>query len=316
MIRTYFLNSQKLPLVVEPETFNKSAYLLNELARSHRDFFRERLLRYGALLFRGFEVTEAAEFEDFVRRFSGKELLDYAGGVSPRRSLNKGVYTSTEYPPQLALGLHNELSYSKVYPRQLYFFSHTAPSNSGETTLGDSRKILQNIRSKIVGLFKHKQIRYDRILHPDKGSGYSWQDAFETGDKTEVEKICGRAGADFCWQKNDILRISQTRPATACHPETGEEVWFNQADGFHPSNLDAETQKTLDESGERPRLNCFFGDDSYICGLMLEHVRGVLQNETVLHRWQTGDILIVDNLLTAHGRMPFSGARKILLAMT
>jgi alpha-ketoglutarate-dependent taurine dioxygenase len=31
--------------------------------------------------------------------------------------------------------------------------------------------------------------------------------------------------------------------------------------------------------------------------------------------WQAGDILVVDNMLACHGRMPFSGPRKILLAM-
>ncbi|NJM52790.1 MAG: TauD/TfdA family dioxygenase [Blastocatellia bacterium] len=31
---------------------------------------------------------------------------------------------------------------------------------------------------------------------------------------------------------------------------------------------------------------------------------------------EKGDILILDNILTAHGRMPFSGQRKIMLAMT
>ncbi len=39
------------------------------------------------------------------------------------------------------------------------------------------------------------------------------------------------------------------------------------------------------------------------------------QEETVPHRWQRGDVLVLDNLLAAHGRMPFSGARKIALAM-
>ena len=117
-------------------------------------------------------------------------------------------------------------------------------------------------------------------------------------------------------KQTEICCVSQTRPATAKHPETGEEVWFNQADGFHSSNLDEETKQWFVENNEEFRLNAHFGDGSPIAVTMLEQIREVMKKETIPHRWQTGDILILDNLLTAHGRMPFSGQRKIALAMT
>jgi alpha-ketoglutarate-dependent taurine dioxygenase len=316
MLKNYFLNSQKLPLVVESSQKRRDRQSLGDFALARRDFFRAQLLQYGALVFRGFEVRTAEEFREFVQQFSGAELFNYAGGASPRTPLEKNVYNSTEYPPALTLELHNELSYSKIYPRHLYFFCQTAPAAGGATTLGDSRRILRKIRPKIVGLFKHKGILYERHLHNDKGSGYSWQDAFESDDRAGIEEICRALGADYEWQANDCLRLRQICAATATHPETGEEVWFNQAHGFHESVLDAETRAALRAAHEKPRLNSYFGDGSPICGLMLEHVRGVLRAETVPHRWQAGDILILDNILTAHGRMPFMGTRKIILAMT
>ncbi len=104
------------------------------------------------------------------------------------------------------------------------------------------------------------------------------------------------------------------RSAIFTLPITSEEVWFNPADGFHPSNLGEELLETLRE--DELRLNVFFGDGSMIDSAMLAHIRTVLQNETISHRWQVGDILILDNILSAHGRMPFAGARKIILAMT
>lgn len=316
MIKTYFLNAQKLPFVVEPDSRDKSVKTLSDLARSHRDFFRERLRQYGAVLLRGFEVRTIDEFEDFVRVFSGKDFFNYKGGVSPRLPLSDGVYTSTEYPPHLTLVLHNELSYSDIYPRHLYFFCHVAPQVGGATTLGDSRQILRKINPKTVGLFKYKRVRYDRNLRSDKGSGYSWHEAFETDVREAIEIHCRKIGAEFEWRENDNLRVSQIRPATATHPETAEEVWFNQADGFHPSNLDAETYQSVISNCEEFRLNSYFGDGSPIAAGMLENIRAVLQTETIPHQWQTSDILILDNMLTAHGRMPFSGARKIALAMT
>lgn len=40
-----------------------------------------------------------------------------------------------------------------------------------------------------------------------------------------------------------------------------------------------------------------------------------MADQTVLFKWQRGDILVLDNVLTAHGRRPFVGPREILLAM-
>jgi alpha-ketoglutarate-dependent taurine dioxygenase len=316
MIKTYFLNFQKLPLVIEAQQFNQSLETLKWITSAEMDFFQSELLRCGALLFRGFRVRAPEDFIDFVRDFSGKEFFNYAGGASPRFALEKNIYNSTEYPPDLTLELHNELSYSKNYPRHLYFFCQTAPERGGATSLGDSRRILRQIRPEITDFFKRKKVLYERHLKAEKGSGYSWQEAFETDDKCAVEEICRRTETDFEWQANDGLRLRQVCPATAVHPETGEEVWFNQAHGFHTSALDEETLAWYATAKEKPRLNSFFGDGSPICALTIEHIREVLRRETVSHEWRTGDILMIDNMLTAHGRMPFSGARRIVLAMT
>ncbi len=313
MFKLYFFNEQKLPLIVEPATNHTNSSGFLDAVINERKFFSGALLTHGALLLRGFGIERIEDFEKFARNFSGKELLDYAGGVSPRVSLEKGVYTSTEYPPDLMLGLHNELSYSANYPRQLFFFCVVEPETGGATTVGDSRRILREIDREIVDLFKKKQIRYDRNLSGEAGSGYAWQDAFETDDKKTVENHCRKIGAEYEWKPNGGLRVSQIRPATAIHPQTGEEVWFNQADGFHPSNLDAETYALMNGNF---RLNACFGDGSPIDVAMLEHIRAVLRRETVPVAWQKGDVLIVDNIRAAHGRMPFSGARKIVLAMT
>lgn len=322
MIKTSFLNSQKLPLVIEPSTGEASLRSLSETLNSLREFFRDKLFTHGALLFRGYQIDDVCGFERFVKQFSaGGGVFNYAGGVSPRSLLGggSGVYTSTEYPPHLALSLHNELSYADVFPEKLFFCCLQPAATGGETTLGNSRRILKKIDPPVVNLFKTKKITYIRNLSPEKGSGYSWQEAFETQDKRVAELVCRKIGATFEWQPNDFLRLSQTRPATVKHPVSGEEVWFNQADGFHPSNLDAETYQTLISlfgSEDKFRLNACFGDGSPIDSEALEHIRDVLQRETIPHRWQKGDVLILDNILAAHGRLPFTGERKIALAMT
>jgi alpha-ketoglutarate-dependent taurine dioxygenase len=158
-----------------------------------------------------------------------------------------------------------------------------------------------------------------RNLAGAKGSLYSWQQALETDDPAEAEARCRAIGAEAEWRPGGLLRISQVRPATAVHPETGEEVWFNQADGFHPSALGAAAyaeQLALCGSEENFRLSSSYGDGGPIEPAALAHIRDVLEAQTVPHRWRAGDILVLDNLLAAHGRAPFSGPRKIAVAMT
>ena len=278
------------------------------------------LLTHGALLFRGLPIHTLDDFSGFVSALSGsEERFGYAGGASPRKGLGKaGVYSSTEYPPHLVLPLHNELSYADVYPARLFFFCLVAPESGGETTLGDSRRILSRIDGQVADEFRRKKIRYVRNLSGEKGSGYSWQEALETDDPAEAEGCCRRIGAEFEWLAGGILRMSQVRPATAVHPLTGEEVWFNQADGFHPSVLDADTYgEMLAHFGSEDhfRLGVSYGDGTPIGREALDHVRTILRDETVPHRWQTGDVIVIENLLAAHGRMRFSGARKIALMM-
>jgi alpha-ketoglutarate-dependent taurine dioxygenase len=301
--------SRSLPLEIAG-----SGVILDAVA--DRERLDEALLEHGALLFRGFQVDD---LPGFARGFSGTELFGYAGGASPRNALGDGSYTSTEYPADMILSLHNELCYADTYPTRLYFHCRVAAKVGGETTLGDSRRILSRIDPQVVDRFRRSGIRYIRNLSPVKGSGYSWQEALETDDPAAAEAECRRIGADFDWQPDGTLRMSQLRPATAVHPVTGEEVWFNQAVGFHPSALDPRTYVELIAiagSEDRLRLGVSYGDGSPIELEVLAHIRAVLAEETIPHRWREGDLLVLDNFLAAHGRAPFSGPRSIALAMT
>lgn len=320
-MKTTFLNRKKLPVVIE---FDEAAArgsasdAVIDLCLRHKEFLRNQLLERGALLLRGCPALAAADFARFVREFSGRSLIDYVGGASPRVKLGEGVYTSTEYPGNFMLSLHNELSYTYRWPEHLFFHCVTASGEGGETSLGDSRAILRRMDQEVVRAFKRTGISYVRNLHGGAGTGYSWQEAFETDDKRLIEEHCRAGGVDFKWNDDGGLTLSEVRPATALHPVTGEEVWFNQADGFHPSALDRETYELLISTmkEEEFRLNSYYGDGTPLDLSALNHAREVMRSERVLVPWRAGDILILDNLLTAHGRMPYMGSRRILLAMT
>jgi alpha-ketoglutarate-dependent taurine dioxygenase len=313
-----------LPYVVEraPED-EASVDALLRLVHEKESFLGERLLVHGAILLRGWPVRSCGQFAELVEALSGRgRLLRYRGGASPRRALSAGsqpVYNSTEYPPDMELSLHNELSYSGAWPERIYFHCLTAPADRGETTLGDSRRILAAMPQAVRARFQAKGVRYIRNLPSGAGSGYSWQDAFGTEDRAEVERHCAAIGAEHEWLGGDVLRVMEVRPATSVHPATGEETWFNQADGFHPSALDPATHAellALCGSEDRFRLNVSYGDGTPIPPPDLAAVREVIRKEARPHAWREGDVLMLDNLLAAHGRRPFSGERRIAVAMS
>jgi hypothetical protein len=91
-------------------------------------------------------------------------------------------------------------------------------------------------------------------------------------------------------------------------------IWFNQAHLFHVSSLDSEIRDLLLSGGEPPR-NAFYGDGTPIDDSDLDAIRAAYEKETVVFRWQKRDVLLLDNMLTAHGRKPYRGARQIVVGM-
>jgi alpha-ketoglutarate-dependent taurine dioxygenase len=277
------------------------------------------LHRAGAVLFRGFAIDRQELFGRLVTALE-RDLLEYVDGNSPRTKVGAGVYTSTEYPPDYFISLHNELSYSRRWPARLFFCCITPPDEGGETPLCDGRALLAALPADLVERFRARGVRYVRNLHSGRGFGPSWQTTFQTTDHRVVEDHAQATGMELRWLDDGTARLSNTRPATTRHPVTGDEVWFNQADQFHPSTHPRpiyDSILTLYRGREEmlPQ-DAQFGDGSSIPLDDLTTIRGVTRRCMTRFAWQRGDLLMVDNVLVSHGRMPFRGPRKVLVAMT
>jgi alpha-ketoglutarate-dependent taurine dioxygenase len=312
MVRAGYLHAgQTLPLVLEPavEGVNLIAW-----ATGHRDSVEQQLLQYGAILFRNFAGITSNEFEQFCGALS-RELLEYRERSSPRSRVSGRVYTSTDYPANQSIFPHNEHSYSLTFPLRLYFFCETPAAEGGETPIADTRKIFRRIDPQIRARFIEKKWMYVRNF--GDGFGLSWQTVFQTTDKSVVEQYCRGANISVEWKEGDRLRTRQVRDAITTHPHTGEPVWFNHATFFHVSTLEPGIRRTLlvEFSEEDLPNNSYYGDGSPIEPEVLEHLRHAYAEESVSFPWQQGDILLIDNMLTAHARAPYTGARRILVTM-
>ncbi len=300
-----------LPLVIEPAVrgINLIAW-----ATSQREFIRERLLQHGGILFRNFSIRNASDLEQFIHAISGA-ALEYNERSSPRSQVSGNIYTSTDHPANQQIFLHNENSYQHTWPMKIFFFCERAAQQNGETPIADVRKVFARLRPEITERFREKDWMYIRNF--GDGLGLSWQMVFQTSDKAAVEEHCRKNGIDVEWKHGDRLRTRAVRPALARHPQTGEMVWFNHATFFHVTTLEPEVRDVLMRTlgpEDLPTNSCY-GDGSLIEPDVLNELREAYRQETVTFPWQEGDILLLDNMLVAHGRAAYSGPRKILVGM-
>ncbi|CAM5542248.1 hypothetical protein SVIOM74S_07085 [Streptomyces violarus] len=201
-----------------------------------------QLVKEKALIFRGFGVTQ--EELDPVMDELLPNRLAYVHGNSPRTKVGKNVYTSTEYPQEFTISMHNEMSYAHAWPARLLFFCQKAAETGGATPVTDSALWLQSLDPEVREAFKGG-VCYQQNLHDGLGLGKSWQDTFETTDRAEVEAFLGDTGAQWEWKPDGSLRVRQIRPATAVHPVTGTEVWFDEFYERHPAGLGDDTAAAL-----------------------------------------------------------------------
>jgi 2,3-diaminopropionate biosynthesis protein SbnA len=311
LVRFGVLPTGELPLLAEP---SGPGVNLEAWAASHRELLEQKLQQHGGILFRGFNLKEPEDLETFIRAVSG-ESLEYRERSSPRHAVKGNIYTSTDYPPSQMIFLHNENSYQQEWPLKIFFFCRQAPETGGETPIADVRKVLARISPEIRDRFAERRWMYVRNF--GDGFGLSWHTVFQTTDKGTIERHCREKGIETEWKDGDRLRTRAVRQALARHPKTAELVWFNHATFFNVSTLDPVVRETLlseFEDGELP-TNTYYGDGSPIEPEVLDQLRAAYHAETVSFPWQHGDLLMLDNMLVAHGRAPYTGARQILVGM-
>ena len=300
-----------LPLLVEPQ---EPGLPIAEAHPAIATCVADHLFSTGGLLLRGFRVEGPSQFHEFAAGFN-HQLLAYDFGSTPRSAVIDRIYTSTEYPANQHIPLHNEQSYTREWAMKLWFYCMSPAQTGGDTPIADSRQLLRRVSPAIRDRFVSKELMY--VRNYGNGLDVPWQKVFNSKDPRKVEAYCAARDIVCEWKSDGELRTRQICQAIERHPTTGDEVWFNQAHLFHISGLEPSVRELLlDIVGpeDLPR-NVYYADGSAIELDILDEIRSILSESSVRFTWQAGDILMIDNMLTAHGRTPFTGARKVLVAM-
>lgn len=266
----------------------------------------------GSVLFRGFGVTDAAAFDATLN-----SLLESAGEfseeTSPRSSVGARAFTSTDYPRRYPIQFHHEFSYRRNYPDRVAFCCLTPARSGGATPLADSRKVLRRLPRQVAERFEKVGIAYIRNF---SGLGVSWEKSFGTDDRAQVSEYCRRNGIEHSWSGED-LHTRQRAPAVITHPVTAQRAWFNSALNLNVSGIEPESVREAMQSLPATSLptNTTYGSGDPIEPEVIEQIRQAYAEEAVRFDWQEGDVLLIDNVLTAHARDPFEGDRSIIVGM-
>lgn len=280
----------------------------------HSDALRAVVVEHGAVLVRGLGLRDVAGVGAVFRRL-GRGLMTEREAFAARRVYSGGVYSSSTWPANQPMCLHHELSYTLEFPGLLLFACLRVPTVGGATGVADAAGVLEALPGEVVERFEREGWLLTRVYNDEIGASVA--EAFGTGDRAAVESYCRANAIEFEWQPGGGLRTRQRRSAVVRHPVTGRRCWFNQIAFLSEWTLDPEVREYLVDvyGADALPFNTRFGNGDPIGEDVIRLINKVYEAGTAREPWQAGDLMLVDNIRTAHGRDPYSGPREVLVAL-
>lgn len=303
-------DDQPLPLIMEPAADQVD---LADWARNNRDYINAKLHQHGGILFRGFGLSAPPDFEKVAASIYNEIYSEY--GDLPREGVAGKIYHSTPYPEDKMILYHNESSHMNAWPTRISFFCVIAAKEGGCSPIVDTRKMYQQVDPAVREKFEKLGLMYIRNF--SDGLDVSWQKFFHTEDRKVVEDACTKQGFIAEWYGKDSLRVRQKCRGVLRHPVTGEMSFFNQVQLHHVHCLDPDVRQSLLSIFKREDLprHVYYGDGSPIEDSVMDHIGELYEKNAVRFQWRAGDMVTLDNMITAHARDPFVGPRKIVVAL-
>jgi alpha-ketoglutarate-dependent taurine dioxygenase len=283
-------------------------------AAEHKEALRAVVAEHGSVMVRGLGLRDPVEVGAVFQLLSNGLMVEREAFAS-RQIYSDGVYSSATWPPNQPMCMHHELSYTLEFPGLMLFACLRAPTTGGATAVADSRAVLDALPPELVARFEREGWMLTRSYNDEIGATVA--DAFGTDDRSAVEAYCHANGIGYEWQPDGGLRTWQRRSAVVHHPVTGQRCWFNQIAFLNEWTIDPEVREYLvDMYGEDGLpFNTRFGNGDPIGPDVVQLLNHVYEVNTVREPWHAGDLMLVDNIRTAHSREAYEGPREVLVGM-
>ncbi|MEL7537068.1 MAG: TauD/TfdA family dioxygenase [Pseudomonadota bacterium] len=296
------------PLVYQATDTDVDAFV-NWISDNHQRVLDESA-EHGAILFRGVPITTDQDFDRVVRAF-GIDNFTYRESLSNAVRINRTdrVFTANEAPPDVSIYLHHEMAQTPIFPGKLFFFCEKAAEELGATPLCRSDKLYDALVRETPGFLADCErlgVRYSNTMPAEddaaSGQGRSWRSTLSVEDKAAAEAKLKDLGYDWVWEADGSLRATTpVLPAVRTLP-SGRKVFFNQLIAAY-------------RGWQNPDRALSFGDGSPLPSTAMDRVCTLAEELCFDLAWQTGDVAIVDNYVVMHGRRPFRGTRRVLVAL-
>ncbi|MGW7052602.1 TauD/TfdA family dioxygenase [Streptomyces sp. NPDC054887] len=283
-------------------------------AAQHREGLRALAAEHGAVLVRGLGPRDPDGTGTVFQRLA-TALMAEREAFAPRRTYAPGVYSSAQWPPNQPMCMHHELSYALEFPGLMLFACLRAATDGGATALADASTVLQALPAELTERFEREGWLLTRSYNDDIGA--SETEVFGTDDRDAVESYCRANGIAYARDPDGVLRTRQRRSAVVRHPVTGARCWFNQIAFLNEWTLAPEVREYLVDvyGADGLPFNTRFGGGDPIGEDVVQLLNKTYEDNTVREEWQAGDLMIVDNVRTAHSREPYEGPREVLVGM-
>ena len=270
----------------------------------------------GALLFRGFPVTDAASYDSFFSAFEYKNFT-YEESLSNAVRINytDQVFSANEAPKHVEIYLHNEMAQTPIFPSIISLFCEKSADIGGATILCRSDIVYQKIAAaepELTAKLAEVGIQYTtRISNGDNADsvqGRGWQGTLSVETKGQAEEKLDSLGYSWEWQSDDSL-LAQTKVLPAIKSlENDRKVFFNQIIAAYQGWQGVK---------ENPSRGLCFGDGSDIPKHFLDSICAIAAETAYDLMWQDGDVAVVDNHIAMHGRRPYGGdsVRRVLVVL-
>ena len=314
IVKKTLLADKAFPLVISSDDGSDN---IIEWAAASRAELREMLDEHGAVLFRGFDIKGIDEFEALASASTSGDWVPYLEATSPRDHVQGNTSTSTRYNSERTIFFHNEKSYSGVWPYNLFFYCDIPAAEGGETPLSDCRAIYRDLPQEIKEKFARKKLMYVRRF--SNNMGIPWKKAFDVSNEQELQEYCRKNYIeDLTWNPDGTPTLKYIRNTVVEHPLTGDKCWFNHGTFFNVHSLEPEIREFFLSNFGQEGLpyNTYYGDGEDIEEEVIHILRALYEKHSVSFPWQKRDVILIDNMLLAHGRRPFKGERNILVTMT
>lgn len=327
--------SQGWPLVLDGHGASLRALLSTCEAR--RAELRASLLRHGALLLRGFGVSDPGAFRQVLDALGlVPSPFPYAGNTL-RPETAPGVHAVTDAPAWTCIYPHNEMFYWYRQPATISFWCERSDGRHGETPIVDCRAVwrdlpedlqqrLEDARFYVVSRYPSQDRARRNPLSLGTQLANTWQAVGGTADPAAFEAMVHEGGGTVTWTRGGTACVRVDNALEVDHPQTGEPVWRGL--GLDPLvSTRVFNRHVLPRLAGAERLKCRALGAGAAVGSRVQRRIGLTRGDvsradvwamyeaawrnSALFRWQPGDVLVVDNVSMGHGRMNVDGPRRL-----